>query len=37
MVQPGKLILIGYWDGPETDHTWPSPSCYRSLVVALAG
>lgn len=25
MVQPGRLIVIGYWDGPETDHTWPSP------------
>ncbi|WP_251043454.1 hypothetical protein [Arthrobacter sp. ISL-48] len=20
-----KLILIGYWDGPQTDRSWPSP------------
>jgi hypothetical protein len=25
MVQSTRLILIGYWDGPETDHSWPSP------------
>ena len=25
MVQPRRLTLIGYWDGPETDHSWPSP------------
>lgn len=25
MVQPRRLVLIGYWDGPETDHSWPSP------------
>ena len=24
MVQPKKLVLIGYWDGPETDHSWPA-------------
>lgn len=25
MVQSCQLILIGYWDGPETDHSWPTP------------
>lgn len=25
MKSAGKLILIGYWEGPETDHSWPSP------------
>ncbi len=25
MVQSRKLILIGYWDGPEADPSWPSP------------
>ena len=25
MVQPKNLILIGYWHGPQTDHSWPSP------------
>lgn len=24
MVQSGRLILIGYWDGPETGRTWPA-------------
>jgi hypothetical protein len=19
------LTVVGYWDGPETDHSWPSP------------
>ena len=23
-----KLILIGYWDGEETDHSWPSPESF---------
>ena len=26
MVQPELLTLVGYWDGPETDHSWPSPT-----------
>lgn len=25
MVQPRRLILIGYWEGPEMDHSWPAP------------
>lgn len=25
MVQSRKLILIGYWDGPQTSQSWPSP------------
>lgn len=24
MVQPKKLVLIGYWDGPQTNHSWPA-------------
>lgn len=25
MVHSRGLILVGYWDGPETDGSWPSP------------
>ena len=25
MVRPRRLVLIGYWDGPQTDHSWPVP------------
>jgi hypothetical protein len=25
VVRSSRLILIGYWDGEETDHSWPSP------------
>jgi len=28
MVPARKLILIGYWDGPDTDHSWPSPEAF---------
>lgn len=24
MLQPKKLMLIGYWDGAETKHSWPA-------------
>ena len=26
MGHSGKLTLIGYWDGPLTDHSWPNPA-----------
>ena len=25
MVYPRRLILIGYWDGPQNDSSWPRP------------
>jgi hypothetical protein len=25
MVQPEKLIVVGYWDGPEASGLWPNP------------
>lgn len=44
MVRPLRLILIGYWDGPDADHSWPAPegfvdSCWdeteRDLVASF--
>ena len=43
MVHPRRLILIGYWAGPDTDQSWPRPEAFvdpdwdpdvRDLVVA---
>lgn len=25
MVLPARLILLGYWVGPGTSHSWPAP------------
>ena len=25
VARTSRLTLIGYWDGPDTDHSWPNP------------